>query len=185
MKKKLVYILLLILLGGFGFAQETSTMNKPQQELYKIGFGIPKSTMVAPDFTTKDTHGNNVSLHSLKGNVVLLNLWATWCPPCQREMPSIERLYKKMKGKKFSILAVATPTPPRETKEKILSFIKKNNYTFPVMIDTKGTVYGIYGSGSIPTTWIIAPDGTVVGRLVGGREWDTDEMVTIFNSLLK
>ncbi len=184
MKKKLT-IILLTLLGGLLFAQENIQMSDTQKELYKIGFGIPKSTMEAPDFTTTDIHGEKVSLHSLKGNVVFLNLWATWCPPCQKEMPSIENLYKKMSGKKFSILAVATPTPPRETKDKIVSFIKKNKYTFPVMIDESRTVYGLYGSGSIPTTWIIAPDGTVVGRLVGAREWDTKKMITLFNALLK
>ncbi len=184
MKKNVVYIFLM-LFGGLLFAQETIQMSAAQKELYKIGFGIPKKTMEAPDFTTKDIHGKTVSLHSLKGKVVLLNLWATWCPPCQREMPSLETLYKKMKGKKFAILAVATPTPPRETKEKIISFIKEHKYTFPVMIDETRSIYGMYGSGSIPTTWIIAPDGTIVGRLVGAREWDTDGIIAIFNSLLK
>jgi len=184
MKNKL-FILIIVLLGGILFAQENVQMSDAQKELYKIGFGVPKSTMVAPDFTTKDFNGKKVSLYSLKGKLVFLNLWATWCPPCQKEMPSIERLYKKMDSKKFAILAVATPTPPRETKEKIISFIKKNGYTFPVIIDEKGTVYGKYGSGSIPTTWIIAPDGTIVARLVGSREWDSNQIIAIFNSLIK
>jgi len=176
---------MIVLLGGILFAQENVQMSDAQKELWKIGFGVPKSTMVAPDFTTKDFNGKTVSLHSLKGKLVFLNLWATWCPPCQKEMPTIEKLYKKMDSKKFAILAVATPTPPRETKEKIISFIKKNGYTFPVLIDENGTVNGIYGSGSIPTTWIIAPDGTIVARLVGSREWDSDQIIAIFNSLIE
>ncbi len=159
-------------------------MNSTQKKLYNIGFGIPKSTMEAPDFTTTDIDGNKVKLSSLKGKVIFLNLWATWCPPCKKEMPSIQRLHDKMKGKDFVIIAVATPTPPRETKEKIISFIDENNYTFPVMIDESQTVYGLYGSGSIPTSWIIGSDGNIVGRLVGMREWDTNDIVDIFNSLI-
>lgn len=104
--------------------------------------------------------------------------------PCKKEMPSIQRLHDKMKGKDFVIIAVATPTPPRETKEKIISFIDENNYTFPVMIDESQMVYGLYGSGSIPTSWIIGSDGNIVGRFVGMREWDTNDIVDIFNSLI-
>ncbi len=185
MKKLTTTLTLLILLSAAAFAQENVQMSDAQQKLYKLGFGIPKSTLQSVDFTAPDINGNNITLSSLKGKLVLLNLWATWCPPCQKEMPSIQRLSKKMKGKNFEILAVGTPTPPRETKEKIIAFIKRNKYTFPVLVDESQKVSGIYGSGSIPTTWLIAPDGTILGRFVGAIEWDKDELVDIFNSIIE
>ncbi len=185
MKKKLFILGLLIGLSSVLFAQENVKMSDAQKELYKLGFGIPKKTMEAPDFTTVDINGNSVTLSSFKGKLVFLNLWATWCPPCQKEMPSMQRLSEKMKGKNFTILAVGTPAPPRETKEKIISYIKDHNYTFPVLVDESQVVYGIYGSGSIPTTWLIAPDGTIIGRFIGAREWDSDQIINILNKYIE
>ncbi len=185
MKKLTIIIIMLILFTAVVFAQEDVQMSAAQQKLYQLGFDIPKSALESVDFTAPDITGDEVSLSSLKGKLIMLNLWATWCPPCQKEMPSMQRLSDKMKGKNFTILAVGTPSPPRETKDKILSYIKRNKYTFPVLVDESQQVYGIYGSGSIPTTWLIGPDGTILARLVGAREWDSDELIEIFNSIIE
>jgi len=159
-------------------------MSPVQEKLYKSGFGIPPQEMEAPDFNGTDLEGNAISLKKLKGKVVLLNLWATWCPPCRAEMPSLEKLHQTLKGSNFTILAVGTPTPPRETEEKIINFIKANDYTFPVIIDKSQKIASIYGSGSIPTSWIIGADGKVVARLVGGMDWNSDFIIGVLQDLI-
>ncbi|MCD6396072.1 MAG: TlpA family protein disulfide reductase [Spirochaetaceae bacterium] len=159
-------------------------MSPVQEKLWKAGFGIPQNAMEAPDFNGTDLAGNAISLKDLKGKVVLLNLWATWCPPCRAEMPSLEKLHQSLKDSNFTILAVGTPTPPRETREKIISFVSDNGYTFPVMIDESQAIASQYGSGSIPTSWIIGADGKVVARYVGGMDWNSDLMLEVFKELI-
>lgn len=184
MKKIIMILSILTLMGTFTTAQDNPQMSDVQKKLYNSGFGIPPQTMVAPEFSAENMDGKQVSLSSQKGKVILLNLWATWCPPCRAEMPSMEKLYQKLKNKNFTILAVSTPTPPRETREKIVNFINDNGYTFPVLIDDSKEISFQYGSGSIPTSWIIDADGKVIARFVGAMEWDSDLMLEIFEELI-
>jgi peroxiredoxin len=184
MKKIIVILSLLVLIAAFVPAQEAPPMTEIQEKLWKAGFGIPQQEMYAPGFSSKNINGEQISLASQKGKVVLLNLWATWCPPCRAEMPSMERLYGKLKDTNFTILAASTPTPPRETREKVIGFVNEFNYSFPVLIDTSQEIASQYGSGSIPTSWIIDAEGKVVARFVGGMEWDSDLMLEIFEELI-
>lgn len=184
MKKTLIILSLLTLTTVLISAQDAPPMTAVQEKLWKAGFGVPQQQIDAPLFSAEDLDGNMVSLSSQRGKVILLNLWATWCPPCRAEMPSMEKLYNKLKNKNFTILAIATPTPPRETREKIENFIAENGYTFPVLIDDSREISYQYGSGSIPTSWIIDEEGKVVARFVGGMEWNTDLMLEIFEELL-
>ncbi len=184
MKKIILILSLFALTVTFIPAQDAPKMSPVQEKLWKAGFGIPQNSMTAPDFNGTDLEGNVVSLKDLKGKVVLLNLWATWCPPCRAEMPSLESLHQKLKGSNFIILAVATPTPPRETREKIINFIKDNGYTFPVIIDESQKISYQYGSGSIPTSWIIDAEGKVLARFVGGMDWNSDLMDEVFKELI-
>ncbi len=183
--KKIILILSIFTLAVILLpAQETPKMSPVQEKLWKAGFGIPQNAMSAPDFSVTDLEGNAISLKDLKGKVVLLNLWATWCPPCRAEMPSLEKLHQTLKGSNFTILAVGTPTPPRETRGKIINFIKDNNYTFPVIVDESHTVSNMYGSGSIPTSWIVDAEGKVVARFVGGMDWNSDFIIGILQDLI-
>lgn len=165
-------------------AQEAAQMTDLQEKLWKAGFGIPQNAMDAPAFSAENLEGKKISLSSQKGKIVLLNLWATWCPPCRAEMPSMERLYQKLKDSNFTILAVSTPSPPKETKEKIVDFINEYNYTFPVLIDNSKEISYQYGSGSIPTSWIIDEEGKVLARFVGAMEWDSELMLEVFEELI-
>ena len=135
----------------------------------------------ARDFTLPLLNGENVSLSSYKGKVVLLNFWATWCPPCRDEMPSMETLYQRFKDEGLEMLAVNL----RENSSTVQQFIQSNKYTFPVMLDSAGRIGGIYGVRAIPTTYIIDREGKIAGQLVGSIHWDTPQVIAAFDALLK
>lgn len=152
-----------------------------ERKLGAAGFQLPKETFPAVDFTLQTLEGEEVSLFDYEGKLVFLNFWATWCPPCRAEMPSMERVYNKLPSDSFVILAVNVNEP----KEDVQSFMDEHGYTFPILLDSDGKVSSIYQVEGIPTTWLIGPDKTVVGRLVGTTEWDTPEMLEIFDELLE
>lgn len=181
MRKNIYWILLLMLtVSVMGFAQDSGDVSPEQMALGSLGFQIPSGLFEAPDFTLKDLDGKNLTLSSLRGKFVFLNFWATWCPPCRAEMPSMQVLHEKYKNENFVILAVNL----REDKKTVEKFLKKNKYTFPVVMDVNGDVGGsMYGVSGIPTTYFIGADGYVLGRLVGTREWDTDEVYSVIEKL--
>ena len=161
MKKYIVVMLLLII--GLGVSAYAMSLAPKIQE-----------GEVATPFVLKDLNGKSVSLASYRGNIVLLNFWASWCPPCRSEMPSIQKLYEKMAGKKFVILAVSVERAP---KGKIASFISENGYTFPVLLDDGGKVSSAYGITSIPTTYLLDKKGQILKKEVGSRDWSDPEII--------
>jgi len=135
----------------------------------------------AQDFSLQILGGESADLSSYKGKVVLLNFWATWCPPCRQEMPSMETLYQRYKNNGLEMLAVNL----RENSNVVRQFIQRNSYTFPVMLDTNGRVGAMYGIEAIPTTFILDKEGNIIGRLVGSIYWDTPQVFALFDALLK
>jgi thiol-disulfide isomerase/thioredoxin len=119
-------------------------------------------------------------LSALKGRVVFLNFWATWCGPCRSEMPSMEALYNRYKDEGFEILAVNC----MESKPEVLAFMKNNGLSFPAALDEDGKVSNSYGIQAIPTTFILDRDGQIIVRLVGSINWDTPAMHAALESLL-
>ena len=132
------------------------------------------------DFTLNLLDGDSVSLSSYRGSVVILNFWATWCPPCRAEMPSMEALYQRYKDRKLEMLAVNLG----ESANAVRSFVQKSGYTFPVMLDGNNRIGGIYGVEAIPTTFIIDNEGKIIGRVVGSIQWDTPQVYAAFDALL-
>ncbi|WP_238881521.1 TlpA disulfide reductase family protein [Clostridium sp. YIM B02551] len=124
----------------------------------------------ALDFKLKDMSGKEVSLSDFKGKNVLINFWATWCPPCKAEMPDIERLYEENKNSDLVILAVNLG----EDKETVKSFMDKNNYKFQVLLDSNQDVAVKYDISSIPTSFFVNKDGVIVQKRVG--EMNLEEM---------
>jgi len=160
-------------------------MKKVEEERYKGFFsslGIQKINppVKAKDFTLEDLEVSAVSLKNFQGNVVFLNFWATWCPPCRVEMPAMEKLWQKFKQEDFVILAVDL----RERKEKINSFVKTNGYTFPVLLDSMGAVANTYGIRAIPTTYLLDPEGRIVGKALGARDWASADAFKLIEQLL-
>jgi thiol-disulfide isomerase/thioredoxin len=144
------------------------------------GLAVPKDPMPADDFALSSLEGANVKLSDYRGKVVFLNFWATWCPPCRSEMPSMERLSLKLKAGGLEILAVDL----QESKEKVQKFVKENGISCTVLLDAAGGVGGAWGAQSIPTTYLIDRKGGILARAIGGREWDSPEMIALFEAIL-
>lgn len=125
----------------------------------------------AIDFTLKDQFGNTHTLSDYKGKTVFLNFWATWCPPCRREMPDIQNIYETYdtEGEDgLIVLGIAAPNMGSEgSEEEITQFLEENGYTYPVVMDTTGEIFSVYGITSFPTTFMIDRDGNVFGYASG------------------
>lgn len=135
----------------------------------------------APDFTLMDQYGVTHSLEDYRGKVVFLNFWATWCPPCRAEMPAIQELYEKYSQDEDSdivILGVAFPNLGKETgSDGIAAFMEENSYTYPVLMDEGATLQIPYYITAFPTTFLINPDGNVLGYIPGAMTKDIMEDV--------
>jgi len=133
------------------------------------------------DFTLPLLGGENVSLSSYKGKVVILNFWATWCPPCRAEMPSMETLYKNFNAQGLEILAVDIG----EDSPTVQKFVRSSGYTFPILLDSSKRISSIYGIKAIPTTYIIDREGKIIGRVIGSIKWDNKKVFTAIEALIK
>ncbi len=157
-------------------SNENTDEKSEAKESEEVGEILP-----AEDFTLVDQYGNTHSLSDYKGKVVFLNFWATWCPPCREEMPYIQELYEEYAGQEdpdVVILAVAFPNLGSETDvEGIKSFLDKNGYTYPVLMDEDASLMLPYYVTAYPTTYMIDPDGNVLGYIPGSMSKETMEDV--------
>ena len=152
-----------------------------------ITSNLPSTTSVvagetAPDFQLEDTKGNLISLSSLRGKVVLVNFWATWCPPCREEMPAMERLHEVMSGDDFVMLAINTEQKGRTV---VPEFLKKTPYTFPILFDDKEVVQQQYGVYKFPESFVIRKDGIIDQKIVGPLDWSSTKTIAYFKGLTK
>ena len=141
----------------------------------------PEKTIPAPNFTLKSLNGEEVSLSQQKGKYVLVNFWATWCGPCKVEMPSLEILHQRFKSKNFSLLAISNDMFGAQI---VKPFIKANNLTFPVLLDQQLQASNKFGVVSLPTTFMIDPEGNIIGELRGAEDWASSENILYFENLL-
>ena len=140
----------------------------------------------APDFTLTDQFGNTHTLSDYKGKVVFLNFWATWCGPCQKEMPESQESYEDHGGNTEDLIVLAVANPRSEeysgadvTQPEIEQFLSENGYTYPVVMDLTGEVFADYGISAFPTTFMITREGKVLGYLPGQMSREImDEIVT-------
>ena len=174
LKKSTFLILFLISVSVFTLSAETI-----ETEMLNAGFNVFKEKVSSIDFSLENLEGSKVNLKDFRGKVVMLNFWATWCPPCRREMPSMEKLYSRIDRNKIDIAAVNI----QEKKETVSDFVSQNNYTFPVLIDEEGKAASIYQIRSIPTTFIVDKAGYIRAQFIGTREWNEKDIISIFNRL--
>lgn len=135
----------------------------------------PKVENISPELTLTNLNGTKTSLHAYRGKLLVLNVWASWCPPCRREMPSLERLSKSANSAHIVVAGIATD----ESVNAVREFVAQQGVTFDIFIDTPGNVAKVLGVQVYPETLLIAPDGKIVERIAGEREWDSPEMLKV------
>lgn len=131
-------------------------------------------------FELADLQGNTVPFESLRGKVVFMNVWATWCPPCIAEMPGIQKLYNSVDTSKIAFVMLSVD---EGGQEKVKKFIDRKGYTFPVYTPLS-VIPAAFQSSAIPTTFILSPEGTLVARQEGMANYNTDKMRDFLGSLM-
>jgi len=126
----------------------------------------PQQGFPAPDFELKTTEGEIIKLSDLRGQAVLVNLWATWCPPCRAEMPAIEKVYNEYRDEGFAVLAVNMTY--QDTFSDIAPFVEEYGLTFPILLDETGEVGTAYQLRSLPSSFFIDRDGIIREVVIGG-----------------
>lgn len=144
----------------------------------KLGRAAP-GTMAAP-FELKSLDGPSIELAHLKGKVVVVNFWATWCGPCKEEMPAFERLRQQLDPERFTLLTITTDLQ----REGIRQFLANLHVRLPVLFDEDQAVSQAYLVRALPTTVVIDQQGMLIGRAVGPRDWDAPTAVKALQSLV-
>ncbi len=147
--------------------------------LEKLGFYVFPHPIDVGDFTVPSLGNGSETLSRQRGKVVLLNFWATWCPSCRKEMPSIETLWKKLKDKPFTIMAISVG----EARDTVNKFIVENKYTYPVFLDPDSKLGAAFDVSGIPTTYLVDKDGKVIAGNQGAAEYDSEKMMKLLSEL--
>jgi peroxiredoxin len=135
--------------------------------------------VVAPEFTLQDTNGETHRLSDYRGRPVIINFWATWCPPCREELPSMNRAWHLIEDEDIAMLAINMG----EDEDTIFLFSADYPTDFPILLDKNGEVIEQWPVKGLPTTYVIAPDGTFAFRAIGSREWDARELLDSVRAL--
>ena len=171
MKSNRAIILLLFFFSSFTFVQD----DLESTTLLKVGNNLPA-------FTTPSLSGKTFSSDELKGKVVLINFWATWCPPCRAEMLLLQKnIFEKIKDKNFAMLGISRG----EISDTVNNFINKFKYTFPIYLDTNSKVYKLFANKYIPRNFVIGKDGKVKMATVGFKKEEFNEMIKLIQKELK
>lgn len=135
----------------------------------------------APEFALKDLNGNYVSITALRGKVIVLNFWATWCPPCKDEMPSLNELYNKYKDKGLVVLAVTL----NKSEDAVKDFLESTPLDFAILLQDSSKVSKQYKVYSIPATFVIDKGGFIVKKYQGPEDWVSPNIIKAIEELLK
>jgi peroxiredoxin len=141
----------------------------------------PSRAKLADDFTVKTPGGGTFRLSEHRGRVVMINFWATWCPPCLEEMPAMERLYRQHRELGFTLVAVSVDADSK----LVAPFVTAHKFTFPVALDPSMSMANTYGVRALPSTFIVARDGTLAALAIGPRHWDNDAAHSLIEGLAR
>jgi len=142
----------------------------------------PNRPLQAKDFKVAALDGGKLRLADLRGKVVFLNLWATWCEPCKEEMPAMERLWQRYKSQGLVVIALSMDSSGATA---VRPYIEHGKFTYPVGLDPKMETASLYGARSVPSTFIIDRSGGLRAIALGPRAWDGRVSFTFFEALLK
>jgi len=131
-------------------------------------------------FDLPDIKGQQHSLDDYRGQVVLVNFWASWCPPCIQEMPGLERLKQELDDQLFEVLAGNVG----ERKYKVWKFVKLISFELPVLLDTRKDTFKAWGASVLPTTFLLDKQGRIRYRVQGDIEWDSEDVVALIEELI-
>ena len=172
---KLFILGIVIILVAFGFY--ISRAHNEVNDAAEVG-------KPAPNFSLSDESGRTVQLSDFRGKYVVLNFWATWCPPCVEEAPSLDQFNRRFAGSgssKISVLTVSVDSGWAAVK----SFSQEKNITFPVLLDVHQEVPHRFGTFKYPETYIIDPSGIVIKKVIGGMNWMSPEVLQFFDDLAR
>ena len=171
----IVFLAITTLLVVWSLKQNNPSFQSANQVPIRVG-------LPAPDFTLPGLDGKKVSLSDYRGKVVFVNIWATWCPPCVEEMPSMQNLYQKLKSENFEIMAVSIDS---QGAKVVAPFMKKYKLTFPALIDSMGTSKRIYKTTGVPESYIIDKDGILAKKVIGPLDWSQPDILRLFRDLIQ
>jgi peroxiredoxin len=141
----------------------------------------PARPKLAEDFTIATHGGGKVRLTEQRGKVVMINFWATWCPPCLEEMPAMERLYRQHRDAGFTLLAVSVDADPK----KVAPFVTEHRLTFSIGLDPRMELANAYGVRALPSSFIVARDGNLAALAIGPRHWDNDAAHSLVEGMVR
>jgi len=148
---------------------------RPQLNLIEVG-------STAPDFDALQLpSGKPVTIEDYRGKVVLLNIWATWCPPCKVEMPSMESLHRKLAGTDFRLVAVSVD---EEDSTVVNAFVKEMGLTFEILHNRDASIRRIYQTTGVPESFVIDRDGVIVKKIIGAADWEAPVNEALIRRLL-
>jgi peroxiredoxin len=160
-QRRIAYVLILGLgLAWIYLSADRSGMSTAGQ------IPAPQQGFLAPDFELQTPSGETIKLSELRGQAILVNLWATWCPPCRAEMQSIEKVYQEYKDRDFTVLAVNMTY--QDDPGAIPPFVTKQALNFPILLDETGEMANAYQLRSLPSSYFIKPDGIINEVVIGG-----------------
>jgi len=171
-------------IAAFVFDANPLARAKPEnrsldQLLVDMGVEIFPNSTSQVEVQLQDLNGADVNISDFRGKIVFLNFWATWCPTCVVEMPSMEKLHRKLKDSDFALVTVSIQDSATEVKR----FFKQNKLTFTALLDSSGKTVPGFSIRAIPTTLMLDKTGRIIGRVMGPREWDSRESIAMFERL--
>jgi len=167
-------MLFLLLVAGCRKGEETPTSRTPA--------ATPAAEVgkAAPGFALKDSSGRLWRLSALRGKLVFVNFWASWCPPCRYEMPEMEALHRSLADEEFQLVTILYNDDP----ETALRYVRENGFTFPVLLDPDGVAARAYGITGVPETYIVDPEGILRDKVIGPRNWNQNPQKASLRRLL-
>lgn len=178
MKNALIFIVAIVIAGAAGFGLQQYLAEDTISDIDKNNSIIGQTR---PEFAMMDIDGNIRNIKDWDGQVVLLNFWATWCPPCRAEMPSMQRAWEQLEKEGILMLGINVG----EDEDTIFQFTANYPVEFPLLMDQDSRVINQWPVRGLPTTFVVSPEGKTTYRAIGGREWDDPDLLAMVRALMQ